>query len=424
MRVWIVTASEPLPIDSGNQRLFRSGILANYLVREGHEVVRWASSLNHTAKKQRADRDTRVEVAPGYHIWLLHANPYQKNISLARWRNHREIARKFRTLSRQEPRPDVILASLPTLELAEEATRYGQEQHVPVMVDVRDMWPDVALFRVPAPARPLLGVLLSPLVARANRACAQAYAISGHAPGFVEWGLEHAGRAATARDRDFPFGYETHQPSADEIAAAEQYWNERGITGRGAQFTLCYSGAVSHQLEAQAVLAAARELKDRLPVRFVFCGTGDMLAAMQRKTADLPNVQFVGWVSFPHLWVLMRRASLGLVAVNSNPDFLASIPNKVTEYLAAALPIATSFTSGAVCDLLTHHECGFSYGKNPEALVRQITVLHACPTELQRLSDNAGALFERRFRADRVYPEMIRHLEGLRSEYDRLRGEA
>src|SRR6266404_1607534 len=141
MRVWLVTAAEPLPIDEGSQRLFRTGIFAKYLINSGHEVLRWASSFNHTAKKQRVEKDTLVEVQPGYSIWLLHANPYEKNISFARWRNHRGIARKFRQLARRERKPDIVFCSLPTLELAEEAAIYGRENRVPVVIDVRDMWP-------------------------------------------------------------------------------------------------------------------------------------------------------------------------------------------------------------------------------------------------------------------------------------------
>ena len=38
MRVWLVTIGEPLPIDGTNERLCRTGILANMLVKRGHKV--------------------------------------------------------------------------------------------------------------------------------------------------------------------------------------------------------------------------------------------------------------------------------------------------------------------------------------------------------------------------------------------------
>ena len=39
-------------------------------------------------------------------------------------------------------KPDIIVVSLPTIEFSYEACRYGEKNNVPVIVDVRDLWPD------------------------------------------------------------------------------------------------------------------------------------------------------------------------------------------------------------------------------------------------------------------------------------------
>ena len=55
------------------------------------------------------------------------------------------------------PRPDVIVASFPPIELAAAAVRLGRQFGVATVVDVRDLWPDV--FRTMAGRERVLGAI-------------------------------------------------------------------------------------------------------------------------------------------------------------------------------------------------------------------------------------------------------------------------
>ncbi len=413
MLVWLVTAGEPLPTDSGTQRPMRAAMLADYLLERGHEVLRWASSFDHGTKTQRVPGDTLIRVRPGYKIRLLHAPAYAKNISLARIRNHQRLATKFHAIAPTEKRPDIIVCSLPTLELADEVVKYGLRSGVPVVIDVRDMWPDVILFRSPTALRPVVRRLLGGMERMADRICSRATAITGHAPGFVAWGLARAKRAAGPLDKSFPFGYESREPSESSIAGADAFWEREGIGGQRDELVVSCIGSISHQFEFEPVLRAARRLDGNTKVSFVLCGTGDMLSEYRRQTTGLSNVLWPGWVSLPQSWALLRRSSIGLVALNSTPDFLLSIPNKVAEYLAAGLPIAASFRTGIVRDLLERYQCGFSYSQNADVLVERLTALCSDRASLVSMSQNAHSLYEDQFRADRIYPEFVDYLEAV-----------
>ncbi len=142
MKVWLVTVGEPLPVDGDNPRLMRTGILSGLLAAGGHEVLWWTSAFDHVRKRHRCAGDAET-AAFGYRIRMLHGGGYRKNVSVARFLDHRDVARKFRGFAGSEPRPDVILCSLPTVELCVEAVRYGGRERVPVVLDVRDLWPDL-----------------------------------------------------------------------------------------------------------------------------------------------------------------------------------------------------------------------------------------------------------------------------------------
>src|SRR5438045_1803110 len=132
MRIWLLTIGEPLPTDGCAERLLRTGLLAEILTNRGHQVVWWSSTFDHARKRQRFDRDTTIDVAANYNLRLLHGPAYARNVSIKRWFNHRTVARKFSRLAAAERRqPDIILCSLPTVELCRATIEYGQARNVP-----------------------------------------------------------------------------------------------------------------------------------------------------------------------------------------------------------------------------------------------------------------------------------------------------
>ena len=211
MRIWLVTVGEPLPSD-GADRLFRTGILADHMANKGHNVVFWSASFDHVRKRQRVGKNTTIVLSPNYQLKLLFAPGYRKNISFARHRNHQEVARQFRAEARRTPLPDVILCSLPTLELCSEAVEFGELNGIPVVLDIRDLWPDVAIDCLPTRFRALGNILFRSMRNSARRSCARATAITGVTDGYVNWGTSQAGRQSGPYDRSFPMAYVERRP--------------------------------------------------------------------------------------------------------------------------------------------------------------------------------------------------------------------
>ena len=412
MRVWILSVGEPLPIDSGSERLLRMGITAQMLADRGHEVVWWTSAFHHVLKKQRVPDERVVEVAPNYRIQLLQGGGYRRNISMRRLIDHRRIARRFTALAPLHQPPDVIVSAMPLLELSLAGVEYARARGIPIVVDVRDLWPDIFADVAPAPLRPLARLALRPLDQVARRACAGATAIWGHAPAFVEWGLRHAGRAGGPWDRPFPFGYRADTPVAADLRDAEACWSEMGVRPDDGIMNVCFIGTVGHQFQLGTVLRAAQELRGA-SIRFVICGTGDRLEALRAQGAGIDNVIFAGWRRRAEIWQLLRWSAVGLAPYLDRFDYVQTIPNKVPEYLSGGLPIALSLDHGYLHDLLVEHGCGFSYANDASQLARALVELRDDPEGRKRMSAAAADLYESRFRADKVYGELIDNLERL-----------
>lgn len=426
MRVWVIKAGEPLPIDADRPRKFRAGWIAHTLAARGHDVTWWTGRYNHSAKRDRdvagpAPDDFRgpagggvAAMAPNYRLHLLPGPPYARNASFARIRNHRHMAKAFAAWAEREPAPDVIHCALPTIRLPWEATRYGRRHGVPVVVDCRDQWPDLFVEPFAPVLRPFARAALWPLKRRGRAALRAATAISGMTDEFMDWGLRRAGRARGAWDRSFPFGYQLEPLTPAEDAAAREFWRGQGVPLDGSEFLVCFLGALGHQFEDGAVEAARLLSQDGgRPVRFVFCGAGDRAEDLRRAAADIPRVHFPGQVGRAALQTLMAASSVGLNTHPSTPNYVINLTNKPIEYLAGGLPVVSSLR-GVLERLLAEHGCGVTYPNgDARALAAALADLRDHPDKRARMAANARALYEARFRADRVYGDLADWLEAM-----------
>lgn len=419
MRIWLITIGEPFPTDgNGGDRLYRAGILATMLAKNGHDVVWWSSTFDHVRKRQRFTTDTTLILEHGIKLKLLHGCSYTSNVSLRRLVDHAILARKFTRQAEGMPRPDVILCSLPPLELPVAVTRYGKTHSVPVIVDVRDLWPDLFVDLVPRWVRPLFNLALAPMWRQARMACRNAFAITGNAPQFVEWGLALAARTGSELDRSFPHGYAGNTPDRTKVEEAYAYWENHGIRNDRGVFVACFFGAVGLQSELDTVIDAARLLEQRgRKFKFVLCGKGDHLESLREKSADVSSVLFPGWIGADEIWTLMQMSQVGLAVYRSNVGYVTNLPNKPIEYLSSGLPIVSSL-KGYLEHFLADHRCGLTYPNgNAEVLANMLTDLDNDRSKLATMSGNARLVFAEKFDADKVYGEMMVYLQDVVAAY-------
>src|SRR5438477_249488 len=107
LKIWLTEIGEPLPIDAG-ARLMRCGLLAQTLASRDHDVTWWASTFDHARKLYRRPSSETASPSPHLDLELLHASGYRRNVSLARIRYHRRIARQFSVRAESLPPPDLV----------------------------------------------------------------------------------------------------------------------------------------------------------------------------------------------------------------------------------------------------------------------------------------------------------------------------
>jgi glycosyltransferase involved in cell wall biosynthesis len=411
VRVWLFKDGEALPVETGSRRM-RMAMLADALRRDGHDVHWFHSTFLHGPKRLFVDQDVQHSVAPGLTLHLIHAGGFRDNISFERYRFHRRYARRLRAHCMALPRPDVIVCAFPLIEVASWVVPFARTAGIPVVVDVRDCWPDTIVDVFPPVIRPLARAALDGDFRRTRAVMAEATAVTAMSNGVLRWALSHARRTPRPGDRVFPIGF-PGLPAAHESAltAALQPW----LPALRAKHLFTYVGTFGRTYDVELIVDAARELAptDNVPhaAHFVLAGSGPRLDHVRRKAHGLPNVTVTGWLDQPDIRALLARSYAGLLPWAGLDD---AMPNKFFEYIAAGLPVLSS-AAGELAALVEREHVGISFPATADGLVDAVNRMSA-QDDREVMSARARELFSTRFREDLVYREFAAYVVDLGSQ--------
>ena len=406
LNVWLVQIGEPLPLND-DVRKMRTGILADKLVERGHEVRWWASAFEHQRKMMIFDVDVVRSLRSGLTLQILKGCGYKRNMSLRRYLDHRIVAGKFRIQAEALPAPDVIVASMPDHHLAWEAVRYARQRHVPILVDVRDQWPDIFVDALPGGVlRALAKGLLAGDFQKLASLLSGADGILAMSNGLLEWALRKVPRPSGPWDRVFYMGYRNAPLKSGRSTTPSSLPDEKG------KKTFVYVGTFGHSYELELLLDAAKDFlrEGRQDVRFVLAGTGEQGAELQRRAAELPNTYLPGWISAGEIRALLQTAWAGVIPCRS---VAGALPNKVFEYFSAGIPVVSSL-EGEMADAISGRSLGLNYHTGDLAgLVGAIRTLLDDEPLRDAMAENAAAFFLQQGDADVIYDDYTRHVEAL-----------
>jgi glycosyltransferase involved in cell wall biosynthesis len=408
MRVWLIKDGENLPSEP-NARPMRTWMLADALLARGHDVTWWASTFSHHRKKLLFEQDTKILITPQFELRLLFAGAYYRHISLARHRHHARLAARFRTASASLTPPDVIVCAFPIIQLAFEVVNYAHRAGVPIVVDVRDLWPDTIVDLAPAPFRPLARLALHSSYRMTRELLLRADSVVAISSDSLGWALRRSGRSRRETDRVFPIGYPS-QSTAEHRRSERLTQLAEAIRGKT---LFSFAGSIGRAWDVQFLCEAAARLREHPRggnIHFVLAGNGPGAREIERRTQKLENVTWLGWLDRHEMSDLLALAQVGLA-----PHRMATeaLPNKVFEYLAAGLPILSSL-HGEAERLIGGAGAGFTYkrGDMPR-FIELATQLSTDPDLRAAMGERGRHLYDKICRLDVSYDAYAEHAEQI-----------
>jgi glycosyltransferase involved in cell wall biosynthesis len=286
----------------------------------------------------------------------------------------------------------------------------GKEWQVPVLLSIRDLWPDVFYTLLPEPLQCFGPLVFAPWQIRARRACRLATSIVGISPGYLNWGLSRAGRTRGVNDALIPLGYPARRPvDLDSTVKAQASLQARGVDFSRPLISFC--GSFGRSYDLATVISAAKILAHQSDAQFVLCGDGERAAAWKAEAKDLPNVVFTGWVDQVEIATLLDASTLGLAAYAKGVK--QGLPNKFFEYMSFGLPVVSALRGEAAVEIKTYgFGCNYQSGNGAD-LAQALTTVLGDPPSLMEMGKAAQNRFDSTYHQSLIYQHYIDLVERL-----------
>jgi glycosyltransferase involved in cell wall biosynthesis len=346
MKIWLLKDSEQLPREASIKPM-RVGMLSQILVERGHQVRWYCSTFHHRAKTLYAPQDTREMLPSGVELQMIHAGSYRRNLSLARIRHHQRLAKRWRKMVEAGPeRPDIILVAYPIIEWVREALDYAKPRGIPVVVDVRDMWPDNFADYAPAPLKPLVRLttrVLYPYAGRVLREADYLTSMSGHV---LRWALKKSGRSTGQDCRIFYLG----------TALSDGALTPKSLPMAGARIQVTFLGSLGHTADVLTIAQAVKLLAaESAPIHVTLAGDGMMMPQLRALQETPEMFALPGWLDTESARALLLGSDIALLTGDAE-----AMPNKFFDYIAAQLPIVCSLR-GECREYIETHGLGATF---------------------------------------------------------------
>jgi glycosyltransferase involved in cell wall biosynthesis len=404
MNIWLVQTGEIIPRHEGD-RMMRTGYLAKELLSRGHNVTWWTAAYEHQSKSYINKGKAKEKLNTGLNLRYLKSISYKRNISVRRIICHLTVAADFKKKAEQEPeKPDIIVNSLPEHNLAYHALLFGKKNNIPVIVDVRDYWPDfiVHAFKNTFLKRLTRMVLIRDF-RRANFVFKNADVLVSMMQTMLKWAQDKVKRPAVSDDTVFYIGSNSlkmtdKQEANPVLSNIEEQTKDK--------FVVLYLGTFTKIHNPAPLIKAAHFINEntdlRTKIHFVLAGTGNYEDYSRQLAGNAPNIHFTGWLEQKDIARVLQLSNIGVIPIKSEFEFF---PNKAFGYFSGGLPVLSS-TVGEFHEFIYKHKLGKSFIYDDiEKLAEEIRFFYEHPEAIDAYSENVREVFSARLDSAIVYAE-------------------
>lgn len=305
--------------------------LAQHLRARGHQMVVIAGTSSYLSNERLVTRKRLVTEDAADGIRILRAYT---------WGNfHRSFAKRIVAFlsfmltsvwaSLRVHEVDLILATSPPLFQALSAWVVSCLRRRPLLLEIRDLWPDFAIG---------MGILKNPILISLARTLERfLYSRAAHiivnSPAYVDYMIARG----IPQDKVslIPNGVspEMFVRKANGASIRTQY-------GLQDKFVVTYAGAHGVANDLEVVVLAAERVRSDPSIHFLFVGSGAERVRLEAlaRSLNLKNVTFAGPCPKSEIPQILAASDACLAILQNIPMFQTTYPNKVFDYMAAGRP--------------------------------------------------------------------------------------
>ncbi len=381
------------PQDPGGTRHFE---FARHLTNEGHRVTVLAGTRSYlTGERVQAPR--REELKTGLEVIRCHVFGSVHRSFLLRTAGFVSFLLSSLWVGLSIRGVDVIWGTSPPLFQGLTAWALARWKRIPLLFEVRDLWPDFAVQVGVLRSRLLIGLAKGAerfLYRRADR-------VLVNSPGFIDHVTAEG--APVDQVRLVPNGVDsnafTDAADGGRVLAAH---------GLGGKFIALYAGAHGLANDLGVILQAADRLREDPRIAFVMVGDGKEKPALKAKAAELglANLHFLPPLEKSRIPELLAEADCGIAVLKPIPLFATTYPNKVFDYMAAGLPVVLGI-QGPIREVVEGADAGVPFAPgDADGLAKAVTALADDPERAAEMGTNGRTCVVKRFDRGKLAAQM------------------
>ena len=406
MKVWILQTGEPLQIDNNGARAMRAINLSNSLVDKGHQVTLWSANFDHFTKKHRYKGSRTINYNTNLQIKLIDSVGYKKNQGIKRLIDHAQLAFGLHFALKKMELPDIAFIGYPPIEVAWIMSRFLKKNSIPMVLDVKDMWPDVLLRALPSQARSVGKLLLSPYYYLMNSTFKSATSISSISQDFLDQSVKIARRAPNISDSVNYLTTIRPNYTDTEISNAREWLDGMGVIDTK-QTRCSFVGSLTSVFDWDCVIEAFKNSNTEL----VLAGDGPCFQDLKEKTQNIKNIVMLGRITGIQSKILADRTNVFIAPYKSSLEFSQSLPNKFFDAMEYGKPLLSS-VAGSASQFIVKKNIGLIYS-DISTLKMALNKLETNPEFFRQLGENAIDAYDKDFSGQIVYEKIINNLEKL-----------
>lgn len=367
MNILFITQYYPPETGAAPERAYE---FVRFLTKKGHSVQVITALPNHPAGVVHEYYRGRVvcrEKQKGTDVIRTYVYASPRKTPTARLANHLSFAFSALLGLFFVRRPDVILLTMPPLFLGATGLAFKLLMRRPLILDVRDLWPQAAVD---------LGEMKESFLTRALTRLELFFYHKSDRVTVVTRGILKS--LISRKVPEWKVSLVTNGVNTEVFELAERGPNPYERLGLAGKFIVVYAGVIGIQHGTAFVAKAASLLSGQRDIAFVFIGEGAKKQELQSEAERLgvDNIHFINDQPLEALASFLCHSHAGLATLRDLPFCDGVILVKMFCYMACSLPVVLA-GRGESRGILEEAEAGvYVEPENPARLAEAVTALY------------------------------------------------
>lgn len=391
--ILMVTHFTQVPGEKGNGRFH---YIANMLANQGMKVEILTTQFSHRTKRMREINHEQIRGLK-YKLTMVKEPGYRKNVTLRRFYSHYIMGRSVRNYLNNRKKPDIIYCSIPSIDVANEVSKYAKKHRIRLIIDVQDIWPEAfkMVFNVPI----LSNLVFKPMEIMANNVYKRADEIVAVSQTYVDRALSVNNNITEGKSIFL----------GTDIKYFDKLAKDNKIQKKDNKIWIIYIGTLGNSYDLIGLIEALYEVKQNgiSNLKLMVLGDGPLKDKFESYAKELDiDADFMGRLDYGEMVGYLKAADIAINPIKKGAA--GSIINKVGDYAAAGLPVINTQESKEYREILEKYNAGINCKNGDKKdLVNAITFLYTNCNYRKELGCNNRKLAEDKFDRDSSYKAII-----------------